>query len=146
MLQRLYTVIKYFFYLRVFLNGQWLRIFKQAMTLWRGLDNRGIVVRFPVGTSEFSHFQIVQTHSWDPPSLLFSGYWGPFPWGLCYTCTSWRAQGRFYLYHSYFEVGHPLWLRYRSVGKVAVSHNSLYIDRFYCNMFRLLYKEPSSGS
>jgi hypothetical protein len=31
-----------------------------------------------------------------------------------------------------------------NVGKVTVNHNSFYVETFYCNMFRLMYKEPSS--
>ena len=35
---------------------------------------------------------------------------------------------------------------YTNVGKVVFSHNNtFYVKKFYCNVFRLMYKEPSSG-
>jgi len=33
-----------------------------------------------------------------------------------------------------------------NIGKVAFSHNNtFYVKKFYCNIFQLMYKEPSSG-
>jgi hypothetical protein len=42
----------------------------------------------------------------------------------------------------YFEVGHPVVMKIYMEGRIIpVSHNTyFYVVRFYCNMFRLMYK------
>jgi hypothetical protein len=38
-----------------------------------GVDDRGSVVRFPVGVRDF--YFLIQTGFWDPADLLFNDYW-----------------------------------------------------------------------
>jgi hypothetical protein len=45
-----------------------------------------------------------------------------------------------------FKEDIPLWWRYTNARKEVVNHNnSFYVEKFYRNMFRLMYKEPSRG-
>jgi hypothetical protein len=45
-----------------------------------GLDDRAIGVRSPAGAKDFSS-PLCPDRLWGPPSLLYNGYWDPFPGG-----------------------------------------------------------------
>ena len=64
-----------------------------------------------------------------------------------------NGMGRDWHVGSLILIDLPVWRNedrhsesYRNVVKVAIIHNSTFhAEKFYCNMFRLMYKKPSSG-
>ena len=82
-------------------------IFRRAMTLWSWLDNRRIVVRFPLGQVNFLFFilskRILKAH----PALCSVSNRGCFL-GDGATSPFRGVRRKFYPYLSYFSVGHPV--------------------------------------
>jgi len=64
-----------------------------------------------------------------------------------------NGVGRDWNVGSLILVDLPMWRNedrqsesYRNVSRVAVNHRcTFHVEKFYCNMFRLMYKTPSSG-
>jgi hypothetical protein len=61
-------------------RGMLNRVSSAGVATGYGLDFRGVEVRVPVRSRIFT-FPYRPDRIWDPPSLLSSGYWGPFPGG-----------------------------------------------------------------